>query len=245
VSLTELTFDNNKITVLPPELGLLTNLRTLIFGNNDIVDPPPSVLIKGTKAIVSYLFRMYEARGAPREIVLRGKNAVENFHELLNQATQLHSLSLRCKTLEDVPKQVPLLTSLTWLELSVNFIHTLPPSMGDLLQLTHLDISYNELPDIPESLASLRQMDFARMSFNFFSFVPTCVCVFVLRFMYLYLTLALCRFSWGRLRTLYIDNNEIREVEDDIGRLTSLELLNMNNNQVQILVDVCESDSDL
>ena len=134
-------------------------------------------MLKGTKAIVSYLFRMYEARGAPREIVLRGRNAVENFHELLNQATQLHSLSLRCKNLEDVPKQVPLLTSLTWLELSVNFIHTLPPSMGDLVQLTHLDISYNELPDIPESLASLQQMDFARLSFNFFAFIPTCVCV--------------------------------------------------------------------
>ena len=40
------------------------------------------------------------------------------------------------------------------------------------------------------------------------------------------------RFSWGRLRTLHIDNNELRDVDDDIGRLTALELLNMNNNQV-------------
>ncbi len=55
---------------------------------------------------------------------------------------------------------------------------------------------------------------------------------------------AICRFSWGRLRTLHVDNNEIREVEDDIGRLTSLELLNMNNNQVLKPVDIHMSDSD-
>jgi hypothetical protein len=55
----------------------------------------------------------------------------------------------------------------------------------------------------------------------------------------------MCRFSWGCLRTLHVDNNEIREVEDDIGRLTALELLNMNNNQVLKLVNVRMSDSDL
>ncbi len=44
----------------------------------------------------------------------------------------------------------------------------------------------------------------------------------------------MCRFSWCRLRTLHIDNNELRDVEDDIGRLTALELLNLNNNQVRL-----------
>jgi hypothetical protein len=31
-----------------------------------------------------------------------------------------------------------------------------------------------------------------------------------------------------------MDNNELRDVEDDIGRLTALELLNLNNNQVRL-----------
>jgi Leucine-rich repeat (LRR) protein len=134
---------------------------------------------------------------------------------------------------------VPLLSSLTWLELSVNFIHTLPPSMEQLLQLTHLDISYNELPDVPESLAALRLMHFARMSFNFFSFVPTCVCVCPALQRSGAFDMFLCfdsprRFSWNLLRTLHIDNNELRDVDDDIGRLTALQLLNLNNNQVMM-----------
>ena len=43
-----------------------------------------------------------------------------------------------------------------------------------------------------------------------------------------------------------MDNNELRDVEDDIGRLTALELLNLNNNQVRLVcpahATVCSRD---
>ena len=46
---------NNNIGTVPPELGLLTNIRSLTLDGNAFRVPRPQILVKGTESIMSYL----------------------------------------------------------------------------------------------------------------------------------------------------------------------------------------------
>ena len=50
-----LDLGNNNIGQVPPELGLLTNLRVLTLDGNAFRVPRPQILVKGTASIMAYL----------------------------------------------------------------------------------------------------------------------------------------------------------------------------------------------
>lgn len=50
-----LDLGNNNIGQVPPELGLLTNLRALTLDGNAFRVPRPQILVKGTASIMAYL----------------------------------------------------------------------------------------------------------------------------------------------------------------------------------------------
>ena len=50
-----LDLGNNNIGTVPPELGLLTNLRSLTLDGNAFRVPRPQILVKGTESIMAYL----------------------------------------------------------------------------------------------------------------------------------------------------------------------------------------------
>ncbi len=54
-SLAVLDLQNNSIGAVPPELGLMTQLRTLQLEGNPFRVPRPQVLVKGTQAVMAYL----------------------------------------------------------------------------------------------------------------------------------------------------------------------------------------------
>ena len=47
--------NNNKLSSLPPLLGMLTKLKTLSAANNSLISPPKATVEKGTKAMLEYL----------------------------------------------------------------------------------------------------------------------------------------------------------------------------------------------
>jgi hypothetical protein len=53
--LTILDLGNNNIGLVPPELGLLTNIRSLTLDGNAFRVPRPQILVKGTESILAYL----------------------------------------------------------------------------------------------------------------------------------------------------------------------------------------------
>ena len=53
--LTILDLGNNNIGTVPPELGLLRNIRSLTLDGNGFRVPRPQILVKGTEAIMAYL----------------------------------------------------------------------------------------------------------------------------------------------------------------------------------------------
>ena len=53
--LTILDLGNNNIGSVPPELGLLTTIRSLTLDGNAFRVPRPQILVKGTESIMAYL----------------------------------------------------------------------------------------------------------------------------------------------------------------------------------------------
>ena len=54
-SLAVLDLSNNNIQHVPPELGTITQLRSLQLEGNPFRVPRPQILVKGTQSIMSYL----------------------------------------------------------------------------------------------------------------------------------------------------------------------------------------------
>ena len=50
-----LDLSNNDVQHVPPELGTITQLRTLQLEGNPFRVPRPQILVKGTQSIMSYL----------------------------------------------------------------------------------------------------------------------------------------------------------------------------------------------
>ncbi len=54
-----LTFDENRLRVLPPALGCITNITKLSFKGNPVENPPEEVIDCGTDAILTFLRYIY------------------------------------------------------------------------------------------------------------------------------------------------------------------------------------------
>jgi internalin A len=59
--LRELDLDNNQLTRLPKEMAQLENLQgLLLYGNKNLISPPPAVVEQGTAAVLKYLKALEE-----------------------------------------------------------------------------------------------------------------------------------------------------------------------------------------
>jgi Leucine-rich repeat (LRR) protein len=61
VGLKTLTFDENRLRLLPPGLGCLTNITKLSFKGNPVESPPEEIIDRGTDAILSFLRKLWIA----------------------------------------------------------------------------------------------------------------------------------------------------------------------------------------
>ena len=222
-NMTELGVSDNQLRELPA-LGHLTALRNLEVANNPLTVPPDTVIRKGTFAIVNYLRVLYEARGAPAEIVARGLPTVEAFHEAMQQGRDSSVLSLRARLLEAVPRHagaaVHDITALTELDLECNVIADLSDArLGDLVGLRVLKLSYNQLLALPNELRRLTCLTVLEACYNFLPAIPPCICALP-------------------LQQLVLDSNEIREVPDFVAQLTGLTMLSLTNNSIRKISEV-------
>ncbi|KAL0757663.1 hypothetical protein YC2023_104091 [Brassica napus] len=156
--------------------------------------------------------------------------------EALGNNVSLVSLNLSRNDLKLLPDTISGLEKLEELDVSSNLLESLPDSFGLLLNLRVLNVSGNKLTYLPESITQCRSLVELDASFNNLASLPANIGYGLLNLERLSIHLNKLRFfpnSICEMRSLrYLDAhmNEIHGLPIAIGRLTSLEVLNLSSN---------------
>lgn len=162
----------------------------------------------------------------------------------------LVSLNLSNNQLQSIPDSIAGLENLEELHVSSNLLVSLPDSLGLLLNLRILNVSGNKLDALPESIARCSSLVELDASFNNLMCLPTNIGYGLLNLERLSIHLnkirslppSICEMR--SLRYLDVHFNELRGLPHAIGRLTTLEVLNLSSN-FSDLTELPESIGDL
>jgi Leucine-rich repeat (LRR) protein len=131
ISLTSLNLEFNRLTHVPFGLSALGSLKFLRLGRNQIVS---------------------RGAGGTSHPELDAADAMKQLHRL---APCLLLLELHQNRIEDIPKELCLLSQLTHLDFSMNHISTIPNEVTSLAALRTFKIDRCPLSSIPTSMASM------------------------------------------------------------------------------------------
>jgi internalin A len=136
----KLDLSRKGVTVLPPEIGQLTNLTYLDLYNNQLTELPAEIgqLTNLTQLDLSF-------------------NQLTELPAEIGQLTNLTQLKLSCNRLTELPPEIGQLTNLTQLDLSYSRLKFLSPEIVQLIKLTALDLRGNQLPIPPEILEKTKE----------------------------------------------------------------------------------------
>uniref|UniRef100_A0A8C2FXF5 Erbb2 interacting protein n=1 Tax=Cyprinus carpio TaxID=7962 RepID=A0A8C2FXF5_CYPCA len=246
-----LSLPDNDLTVLPPGIANLINLRELDVSKNSIQEFPE--IIKNCKVLA---------------IVEASVNPISKLPEGFTQLLSLTQLYLNDAFLEFLPASFGRLTKLQILELRENQLKMLPKSMHKLTQLERLDLGSNEFTEVPEVLEQLTGIRELWMDGNKLTFLPGSVNQFLInssRWVRLIVSLSGVKWIWNgqflsacincqlqyklslsislsvstgslkRLTTLKVDDNQLMFLPDTIGGLTTLDELDCAFNEIEAL----------
>jgi Leucine-rich repeat (LRR) protein/GTPase SAR1 family protein len=241
---------------LPPEIGKLTNLKTLVLGRWD--KKKLKRLGNNLKALPDELGQLTELRslflygneftslpevvgklGKLRSLDLGG-NQLSTLPEIVGQLTSLRSLDLSSNQLSILPEIVGQLTSLRSLDISGTWLSELPEIVGQLTNLRSLDLGGNQLSTLPEIVGQLTSLQTLSLTSNQLSELPEIVGQLTsLQSLYLgFNRLSELPETTGQLtnlQTLNLWNNQLSELPEIVGQLTSLRSLNLGDNQLSTL----------
>ncbi|XP_061655251.1 erbin isoform X3 [Phyllopteryx taeniolatus] len=263
--LQRLSMPDNDVTVLPPGVANLVNLRELDVSKNSIQEFPEN--IKNCKMLT---------------IVEASVNPISKLPDGFTQLMSLSQLYLNDAFLEFLPASFGRLTKLQILELRENQLKMLPKfydpadvcvcvcvcacvrrSMQKLTQLERLDLGSNEFTEVPEvleqltgikelwmdgnrltflpgMLGTLKQLLYLDVSKNNLEMVDEQICGCESLQDLLLSNNALTQLpgtigSLKKLTALKVDENQLMELPDSIGGLTSLDELDCSFNEIEAL----------
>lgn len=156
---------------------------------------------------------------------------------ILDELTQLTTLSVRSNEIREVPKQIGQLTGLTDLSLMKNHLTRVPSSIGKLTRLTTLDISSNRLGSVPDGIGKLSNLQSLVLQENHLAGLPdTTGDMRALTF----LDMSMCKLrvltrgitKLPCLKTAIFSRNQIQVLPEAIGEMTSLTSLHLSNNDI-------------
>jgi internalin A len=154
-NLISLDLSNNQLTTLPAEIGLLTNLVELNLAENHLSSLPAEIgrLTKLPTLNLDY----NQLASLPAEI-----------GNLIN----LTSLSIRKNRLRVLPREIGNPYNLNSLDLSDNKLAYLPEEIGKLTNLSRLYLANNELKTLPDEIGNLEQLEYLILEQNDLSKLP-------------------------------------------------------------------------
>ena len=196
--------ENQLTGAIPPELGNLTNLRSLRLSGNQLTGPIPPEL--------GNLISLEELRLGRNQ--LTGPIPPE-----LGNLISLEELRLsRNQLMGAIPSELGNLTNLEYLDLGGNQLTgAIPPELGNLTNLEYLDLGGNQLTGaIPPELGSLANLRSLRLGGNQLTgAIPPELG------------------SLANLRSLRLGGNQLTgAIPPELGNLISLEELRLSHNQL-------------
>jgi internalin A len=169
---TELDLAGHNLTELPPEIGRLTQLETLILGRQKKDSKgQPRWRYKGDRYVAVVVGN--DLMTLPTEIkALKNLKNLDisgnpwgSFPPVVTELNSLEKLTSVESDLMTIPEAIAQLSNLTMLSLHSNQITTIPEAIAQLSNLTTLNLRDNKIEDIPiclESLPQLTKLDLRR-----------------------------------------------------------------------------------
>jgi len=157
-TLQHMDISHNSLVGLPDEIGKLQNLETLLLNGNFIKFPKTPFSLKSLTFLDLSRNRLeacpdFSAYAPHLTKLVLDKNKLDQGANLFSlMPKQLRHLSISHNSLSCVGDGVGNLDSLEFLCLSHNDIENLPQTMDKLVQLKSVDVSHNKLKDLPSSL---------------------------------------------------------------------------------------------
>ncbi|XP_060765083.1 erbin isoform X2 [Neoarius graeffei] len=218
-----LSLPDNDLSILPPAIANLINLRELDVSKNSIQEFPEN--IKNCKVLA---------------IVEASVNPISKLPEGFTQLLSLTQLYLNDAFLEFLPASFGRLTKLQILELRENQLKMLPKSMHKLMQLERLDLGSNEFTEVPEVLEQLTGIKELWMDGNKLTVLPPMIGT-LKQLKYLDVSknnlemvdeqISGCE----NLQDLLLSNNALTQLPSSIGSLNKLTALKVDENQLVCL----------
>jgi len=145
----------NFITILPPGIRKLQNLRNLTLNNNLFSTLSPEI------------FDLINL-----QILNLRNNRIESIPHEIGRLKNLKRLDLQKNNLRWLPDEIGDLEELELLALDFNKLIELPATIGQLTELRTLRLRSNELSELPIQLLSLQNLSYLNIDANYFTVPP-------------------------------------------------------------------------
>ncbi|MBW4625638.1 MAG: leucine-rich repeat domain-containing protein [Brasilonema octagenarum HA4186-MV1] len=210
----ELDLSGNELTVLPPEIGKLTQLKKLILGKYKYNDAGKIVGFIGNKLSALPVEIGQFDHLEELQVV---DNRLSSLPAEFGQLTNLQSLHLGSNQLSALPAEFGQLTNLQSLDLRSNQLSALPAEFGQLTNLQSLDLRSNQLSALPAEFGQLTNLQSLILRSNQLSALPA---------------------EFGQLtnlQSLDLSDNQLSALPAEFGQLTNLQSLDLSDNQLSAL----------
>lgn len=171
--LEELSFLNNSLTSLPPEIGELDSIKKLSISNNNLTQLPDEISLMGS------LEEIWIIRNNLVDIPLSiGKlkrlkklelcfNNMSVFPEGFTNLDSIEMICIDNNLIDSLPSTIGNIKSLKILDLEANNLKILPEAISNLTNLTKIDLDSNNITYLPESMMdSLILLDTLELTYN-------------------------------------------------------------------------------
>uniref|UniRef100_A0A0E0KRW1 Plant intracellular Ras-group-related LRR protein 3 n=1 Tax=Oryza punctata TaxID=4537 RepID=A0A0E0KRW1_ORYPU len=174
--------------------------------------------------------------GKPVESVRLVDRQLRHLPEAFGRIQGLRVLDVSRNQLEVIPDAIGGLDHLEELRLASNALISLPDSIGLLLNLRILNVGSNRLRSLPDSISKCRSLIELDASYNGLAYLPTNIGYELVNLRKLWVHMNKLRSlpsSICKMRSLYLLDahfNELCGLPSAIGKLSSLEILNLSSN---------------
>jgi internalin A len=209
---TELDLSGKGLTELPPEIGKLTQLESLVLGKWD--EDKAEWIGNQLTELPEEITKLQ----ALQQISL-SSNQITEIPDSLAQLSSLQQLDLSSNPITAIPDSLAQLSSLQQLVLFNNQITEIPDSLAQLSSLQQLDLFNNQITEIPDSIAQLSSLQQLVLFNNQITEIPD----------------SLAQLS--SLQQLDLSSNQITAIPDSLAQLSSLQQLVLGANQITAIPD--------
>ncbi|KPA13876.1 small gtp-binding protein [Candidatus Magnetomorum sp. HK-1] len=221
--LISIDFRNNNLTRLPPTFNKLKNIKEINIANNNFHDFPSCIFnffeLRKIDISNNFLIEIPDGIKNQKQLIrfAANSNRISNLSSGLCELLNLEILQLNNNLLSALPVELNKLKNLTHLELRRNKFNEFPKPIGLLPNLRELDLEGNEINDIPEIIGELIKLKKLDLSNNQVSKLP----------------MVLNRLL--SLESLIFNNNNFKCIQDEICQIVNLKNLSFNNNKIETI----------